>query len=64
MIDVFTDTWVAVRKHCESAITSDFNALAERGLSHESTEYFRGRIALARELLGLPERQTQDDQPE
>lgn len=58
MIDPFSGTWIAVRDELRRQIETSADALETPGLEPGRSEYHRGRIKLARELLSIPENQS------
>lgn len=48
-------TWRAVKAWAEARLSASRAANEARGLDPQKTEFERGRIALAKELLRLPE---------
>lgn len=53
MIDAHSATWRELERQLLAGIEQDREALCWRGTPHDTSEYLRGRVALARELLAL-----------
>jgi len=67
MIDTNSPTWVDVKLAAATALDSAREENDAPETSPERTQYLRGRVALAKEILGLPEEQKkahQIDAPE
>jgi len=56
MISFEGSDWGEVERHVELSIKSDLDALKNHTISHDDTQYYRGRIAAMEELLDLPNR--------
>jgi hypothetical protein len=52
-IDPYSPTWQAVKAHAENDIRQALATLERQGLEPAITEFERGRIAFARDLLAL-----------
>lgn len=52
-VDEHSRTWKVVKEFCEAEIHRDRDALEVSGQPAETSEFLRGRIELARQILRL-----------
>ncbi len=53
MIDVKSDTWEHVVDHSNEQIERASQALRQRGMTHEDSVFYRGRIDALQEVVDL-----------
>ena len=53
MIDVKSETWEDVVEHASKQIERSSQALLQRGMSQNDSEFYRGRIDALQELVDL-----------
>ena len=53
MIDVKSDTWEHVVEHVTERIERASQALQQRGMSQNDSEFYRGRIDALQEIVDL-----------
>ena len=58
-IDVHSFTWIAVKHMTEEELKAARDTIERRNLEQRDTDFLRGRISLALELLQLPERDSE-----
>jgi len=58
-IDLHSFTWAAVKHKAEVEIAQAQETLEKRNLTERDGDFLRGRIALAREILELPEQDSE-----
>lgn len=58
-IDLHSFAWVAVSHHAEQELQAAREKLELRGIEHGHSEYLRGKIAALRDILALPERDSE-----
>lgn len=61
MIDVHSATWRAVAKHLADAAAVSRDELERFGTDPAKSDWLRGRLALAAEILALPQREPEEE---
>lgn len=58
-IDLHSFTWAAIKHKAEIEIAQAQETLEKRNINERDADFLRGRIAMARELLELPEQDSE-----
>lgn len=58
-IDPHSFTWAAVKHKAQAEIDQAQETLEKRNIEQRDSDFLRGRIALAREILELPEQDSE-----
>lgn len=53
MVDIHSDTWIAVSQFAELSLQDARRQLESPTLDHDRSQYVRGRIAALREVLAI-----------
>lgn len=67
MIDLTSDTWRQLTAKLGELRANELSRLENKDLSHEDTQFIRGKLAAFKELLALPKikaARSRDDRPE
>lgn len=55
-IDLHSFTWLAIKHHAETELKDSQDQVERRNIEQRDSDFHRGRMSLAREILEMPNR--------